>query len=268
MVYASGSRDKNEHYSSRDKQIICGLFLAKFDREALAYLGFESFTEAFNALGLGIGARPASIKNYRDEFDPVFPNPRQGWHKREMRDHCKETLQVYGELDLDALGQIVKIFFFPEADLTTHPALAKTLRAHEPDPHSSFAQRLETGQAAEQYFLRNVTKMTEFDGCAIVDTTRWGCGFDFMLTQPRNENFLAVEVKGLSRRSGSIRMTALEYDVAETLAQNYFLVVVYNFFELPSHVLYQGPFATKLDFKRSERREIQISWSAKVSPLE
>jgi hypothetical protein len=52
----------------RERQIVCGLFLSKFEKEALAYLGFKSFTEAFNTLGYGLQARPASIKNYRDEL--------------------------------------------------------------------------------------------------------------------------------------------------------------------------------------------------------
>ena len=79
----------------RDRQILCGLFLSKFDKDGLGYLGFSGFTEAFNALGLGIGAKPASIKNYRDEFDPQFPNRRRGWHSRPLREHCRRILEEY-----------------------------------------------------------------------------------------------------------------------------------------------------------------------------
>jgi hypothetical protein len=66
----------------REKSIICGLFLSKFDSAGLGALEFSTFKEAFNVLGLAINAKPASIKNYRDELDPLFPNSRQGWHKR------------------------------------------------------------------------------------------------------------------------------------------------------------------------------------------
>ena len=69
----------------REKSILAGLYLSKFDAEGLKFLGFDNFTEAFNVIGLGLGVQPASVKNYRDEFDPLFPNERQGWHKREIR---------------------------------------------------------------------------------------------------------------------------------------------------------------------------------------
>jgi hypothetical protein len=80
---------------TRDKSILIGLFLSKFDVEGLSQLGFEGFTEALNTLGLVIGAKPTSLKNYRDEFDPLFPNPRKGWHKRKLRDYCKVFYDEY-----------------------------------------------------------------------------------------------------------------------------------------------------------------------------
>jgi len=83
-------QDNQNTLHNRDKQIICGLFLSKFDKSAIKKLGFESFTEAFNTLGYSLGARPASIKNYRDELDPYFPNDRRGWHKRP----CESTASV------------------------------------------------------------------------------------------------------------------------------------------------------------------------------
>ncbi len=68
----------DNRFSIRDKSILVGLYLSKFDDEAIENLGFKGVTEAFNTLGYSIGSKPASIKNYRDEFDPFFPNPRKG----------------------------------------------------------------------------------------------------------------------------------------------------------------------------------------------
>ena len=93
-------------YSTRDKLILAGLFLSKFDEEALILLGFDTFTEAFNAIGLALQARPAAVKNYRDEFDPYFPNQRLGWHKREMRPNCLKIYETYRHLAIDALDFI------------------------------------------------------------------------------------------------------------------------------------------------------------------
>ena len=97
-----------ERISQREKLILAGLYLAKYDAAGLKALGFESFVEAFNVIGYGLGARPASIKNYRDEFDPLFPNARKGWHKRPTRDYCLKVFEEYKPLDLDSFAGLVK----------------------------------------------------------------------------------------------------------------------------------------------------------------
>src|SRR6266705_2844103 len=65
-------------------------------------LGFDSFIEAFNVIGYAMRSKPASIKNYRDEFDPLFPNRRKGWHKRKTRDYCLKVFEEYKNLDLES----------------------------------------------------------------------------------------------------------------------------------------------------------------------
>ena len=61
-------------FSIRDKAILIGLYLSKYDQDGLNAFGFEGFVQAYNTFGYSIGFKPASIKNYRDEFDPYFPN--------------------------------------------------------------------------------------------------------------------------------------------------------------------------------------------------
>jgi len=70
-----------DQIANRTKLILTGLYLAEFDSVGLKRLGFRSFAEAFNVVGYALGSKAASIKNYRDEFDPLFPNQRQGWHR-------------------------------------------------------------------------------------------------------------------------------------------------------------------------------------------
>jgi hypothetical protein len=86
--------------ATRQKLILAGLYLSKYDEIGLKRLGFDSFHEAFNVVGYSLGSRPASIKNYRDEFDPLFPNARKGWHKRPIRSYClvsrKKVVFVHG----------------------------------------------------------------------------------------------------------------------------------------------------------------------------
>ena len=251
--------------SKRDRRIVCGLFLSKYDRDALSFLGFGTFVEAFNVLAYGLGARPASIKNYRDELDPFFPNSRQGWHKRAIREHCKRIMDTFGGLDLNALGGIVKDLFLPQLRLEIDDDTKTVIRKHQPGPDSPFAKRLVTGRAAENYFVQNFRDMHQFVGRSIVDATHWGCGFDFRLNPHGDDDYLAVEVKGLAARSGQIQMTALEYEMAEVLSSRYFLVVVRNFEETPFHTIYQSPVHGDLLFSKSERMAVHISWSANVS---
>ena len=79
--------------SPRDKAVLMGIFLSKFDRKALEVFGFDGFWQAFNTLGYSIGIPPRSVKNYRDEFDPYFSNPRKGWRNRELRDYCRVLME-------------------------------------------------------------------------------------------------------------------------------------------------------------------------------
>lgn len=161
----------------RDRQILCGLFLSKFDQEGLTYLGFNGFTEAFNAIGYSLQARPASIKNYRDELDPFFPNERKGWHKRPLREHCQRVLDSFKDADITQLGELIKGFLMPVREVESIPEVKRVLSIHDAKASSSFAKSLITGKAAEQYFVANYSTMAEFSGLTLTNTTGWGCGF-------------------------------------------------------------------------------------------
>ena len=58
-----------DRIANRTKLILTGLYLAEYDSAGLKRLGFRSFVEAFNVVGYALGSQPASIKNYRDEFE-------------------------------------------------------------------------------------------------------------------------------------------------------------------------------------------------------
>lgn len=100
-----------QQIAKREKHILVGLYLSKYDSLGLKELGFESFAEAFNVIGYALGAKPASIKNYRDEFDPLFPNHRKGWHKRKIREYCLRTFDEYKGLDFESFTGLIKSFF-------------------------------------------------------------------------------------------------------------------------------------------------------------
>jgi hypothetical protein len=249
-----------QRIGSREKLILAGLYLSKYDSLGLKQLGFESFQEAFNVIGYGLGSKPASIKNYRDEFDPLFPNKRQGWHKRPRREYCIEIYKKFKDLDLETFTSLVKSFTgYDENEWS---------QVHEkeemPDGQSYFAKRLITGLAAEHYFESVQPSLAEFRGYSIENTTRLGCGYDFRLQAGNRKDFLAVEVKGLKERTGSLLFTPKEHKVATALAERFYLFVVKNFQEVPFHEIYQNPLSSELQFARKERVTVQISWLTNV----
>jgi hypothetical protein len=249
-----------QRIATREKLILAGLYLSKYDSLGLKKLGFESFIEAFNVIGYALGSKPMSIKNYRDEFDPYFPNKRMGWHKRPFRDYCRKVFDAYKDLDIDTFTGLVKSFTGYDENVWSEVRS----KDEKDDSESFFAKRLITGLAAEQYFESVQPGLVEFKGYAVENTTRLGCGYDFRLRKDAEKNFLAVEVKGLKERTGSLSMTPKEYDVARALTNRFFLFVVKNFREVPFHEIYPNPLAGQLRFTKKERVMVNISWLATI----
>lgn len=244
-------------FSTRDKLILAGLYLSKFDTEGLKVLGFSSFSEAFNVLALCQKATPASLKNYRDEFDPFFANPRKGWHKRAIRKYCKSILDEFGEMTITDFSCLIKSQF---SDIGDVALIDDNVDSQTSD---AFAKRLVTGQAAENYFETVYQTVSPFQSCQLVNTTHWGCGFDYkMLTN--DDTFLAVEVKGMASPTGSLQLTSKEYQVAELLRERFFLFVVRNFQEKPFHTIFCDPIRSELRFERREVIAVQVSWTTSI----
>src|SRR5436190_1546968 len=176
--------------ATREKLILAGLYLSKYDSLGLKKLGFESFVEAFNVIGYALGSKPASIKNYRDEFDPLFPNRRKGWHKRATRDYCLKVFRDYKHLDVESFAGLIKSFVGYDENLWSEVQA----KEDKDEGESQFAKRLVTGLAAERYFESVCPTLPEFNDFSVENTTRLGCGYDFRLKTQKRKDFLAVEV--------------------------------------------------------------------------
>jgi len=250
----------SKRIATREKLILVGLYLSKYDSLGLRKLGFESFVEAFNVIGSALGSKPASIKNYRDEFDPLFPNRRKGWHKRQIRDYCLKVCEEYKHLDIESFTGLVKSFVGYDENIWSEVQV----KEERDESESQFAKRLITSLAAERYFESVHHTLPEFDGYDIENTTRLGCGYDFRLRKETHKDFLAVEVKGLKERTGSLSMTPKEHELAATLRDRFFLFVVKNFRESPIHEIFQNPLSSRLRFSKNETVIINISWLARV----
>lgn len=245
---------------TREKLILTGIYLSKFGSMGLKKLGFGTYAEAYNVVGYALGSRPSSIKNYRDEFDPAFPNARKGWHKREIREYCKRVLDEYGKLDFTSFSGLIKSF--AGYDENTWSGIQTKDDAEE--RASGFAKRLITGLAAERYFESVHSTLPEFQGLSMENTTQLGCGYDFRLSRQGARDFLAVEVKGMREKVGSVSLTPREYEVATELRNNFCLFVVKNFQKEPYHELFLNPIAGELQFTRTERVLVQVSWLARI----
>ena len=246
--------------AARERLILAGLYLSKYDSLGLRKLGFESFKEAFNVIGYAMGSQPASVKNYRDEFDPLFPNHRKGWHTRPTRAYCLKVFDKYRDLDLDSFTGLVKSFVGYDENAWSEVQA----KEEQEDSESHFAKRLITGLAAEQYFASVQPNLPEFGNYVAENTTRLGCGYDFRLRASEREDFLAVEVKGLRERKGGVYLTPKEHAAARTLGDRFFLFVVKNFHDLPFHEIYQNPLSGRLQFRKVERVTVQVSWLTAV----
>jgi hypothetical protein len=244
----------------REKQIVAGLFLSKFDQAGLKALGFSGFTEAFNAIGFALGAKPASIKNYRDEFDPVFSSQRKGWHKRPLRAYCKAVSERYKHLSLAEFSTLVKSLTYSAGELDVLEEKADDTAPSD----SSFAKRLITGLAAENYFESVHPTLPILQDYILENVSRIGCGFDFKLSNNLKPDFLAVEVKGLNESRGTLSLTEKEHRVAGILKDRFFLFIVRNFRESPFHNIYPNPLNSNLIFARQEKRIVQVSWSLSI----
>jgi len=245
---------------AREKLMIVGLYLSKFDSRGLRSMGFGSFREAFNVMGHALGERPASIKNYRDEFDPHFSNPRRGWHKRPTREPCREILAEYGDLDLDAFTALVSTF----AGVASMPDQPDMEQPDLVEPRSTPASRMITGMAAEEYFRCVYASIPLFVGRRLEDTTMVGCGHDFRLHSPGHDDFLAVEVKGLRGRTGSISFTTREYEMARSMRERFILFVVKNFMEAPTHEIIANPAGGALSFAKREHVVVSTTWTTSI----
>ena len=221
-------------------------------------LGFSTLREACSVIGTALGVSPRSVRNYRDEFDPVLSDKREGWKNRPMRPPCKAMLDTYGEMTLSESLETLKRLVYRNSDADV---MKEKIAADEADD-SSFARRLITGQAAEEYFRKHYRKIPEFSDLRMQDTTGMGCGFDFRLSA--DDVAYGVEVKGIRAPTGSIVLTDKEHRAAAVMRKNFFLFVVKNLAEAPAHEMHRDPINGSLQFRRAERRLTQVSWTTAI----
>ena len=245
------------------KLMLAGMFLSRFSEEGLSALGFSTWHEAYNSLALSIGGKPSSLKLYRQEFDPYFPNGRTGWVNKKIRRSRKELIEEYSTLGFAEFVQMVKAQFASDVDMDASIGKA-TVAAGIADEETAFAKRMITGHAAENFFETHYREIPDFSDCALTRTTSFGCGFDFKLSPP-NRDFFAVEVKGMRTKSGQIQLTEKEFKMAEYLNNRYFLYVVTNFAQTPRSCVISDPVNSGITFEMKDVESRSRVWVAQIA---
>lgn len=245
------------------KLMLAGMFLSRFSDAGLNALGFSTWHEAYNSLALSVGGKPSSLKLYRQEFDPYFPNGRKGWCKREIRQTRKKIFDEFATLGFAEFTQIVKAQFTSDSDLDASIGMV-SVAAGISDHETAFAKRMITGQAAENFFEMHYREVPNFADCTLSRTTSFGCGFDFKLSSPEHD-FFAVEVKGLRTKSGQIQLTEKEFKMAEYLNERFFLYVVTNFAQKPMPCVIVNPVCSGITFEEKSIESKNKVWIAHIA---
>lgn len=244
---------KEENY----KALIVAYYLSRFNKVAYSALGFEIFNNAHEVLGRILSVKPTTLKNMRDEFDPIHDNNRKGWYQKPLIPSRRKIVSLFENLNEDEMRDIVQgILSDTNSDYEEIIETVLQLK-DESDDATEYTIRGITGAKAESLFIENYKDI--FDGFnEINDKRNDGCGYDFLLIGDEGELF--VEVKGLNSISGGVSFTSKEWHVAEENGDKYFLVIVKNISEEYFFQVIRNPYNI-LSAKKQVSTVVQIRWN-------
>ena len=239
--------------------MICGYYLSRFDQQAYARLGDGTQSATHKALAETLSVPADSIKNWRDEFDPVHDNARQGWHKRGMYTSRKRVIEAFSDLSEPELYAIVSALLQQPDGKSAGEIVASLAvdRIEADDKTATFALRGPTGINAESAFIDYHQQTGLPVAGELRDCRHDQCGYDFAIDAPV---LVAIEVKGLSGQTGGISLTDKEWRIAQDMGDCYYLAVVRNVGSTPEVSLVQDP-ASLLDPVMRLYTTVQVSWS-------
>lgn len=247
--------------------LVVSFYLSKYDKSAYRDLGYSSFSQAFKEIGSILNVPANTIKNMRENFDPLHENNRVGWYQRELSPSRINVLENYGYLSKDALTEIVKEILNnykkkPE-NLNVYLNIIKDEEEIEKSKYEN--TRGITGHRAEEIFKKAFEEgaILDFSG-ELQDKRHNGCGYDFELNT--KEGKVAFEVKGLFEAKGGINFTDKEWATAREMMDNYIVVLVSNIKSEPEFSYYINPYNTFEPQKRIVPT-ITVNWSVSSTEL-
>lgn len=238
--------------------IVIGYAMSRLDREYLAARHFSTWERAYDEAAQALSTSPRSFDNLRDEFDPVHPNPRRGWHQRPLRMSRQRVLDELKDVSDDALLELVARIL--KRDENTIVEAIDSLAVSNRVAYN-VAERLLTGRLAEEYFLANSVPIIQVAPSEVLDMRQKACGYDFSV---RHKPEWAIEIKGLKTSKGGIQFTDREWTEAKNRQEDYWLIVIGNLSTQPVPRIVRDPHAT-LPAESKYRQSITIEWHSYIS---
>lgn len=241
-------------------------YLSQFNKQAYINLGYGTQRETHRKIGEILQINPNTIKNWRDEFDPIHLH-RIGWHQRPMLPSRVNVVRALEALDESWIRLFVKDILSGEIqkDQNTLDQILRIVTVTSKEiKKTNFVLRGITGKKAEEYFISFHKKTSQPLAGELIDCRDLGMGFDFKI-RDKDKEYL-IEIKGVSEICGGILLTNKEWDAAKLNTENYYLCIVINLGRSPKVVFVQNPFE-KLKPKKNIYTTIQVSWSLSNNQL-
>lgn len=242
-------------------------YLARFDKIALKKLGYKNWESSFLDISNKLDVKKHSVRNWRDEFDPLF-GYRAGWYQRPMSPSRTNVALALENLDEPEIRTIVEDILSGKIQSDTenlHHLLSIADENGDKDRNSSFILRGPTGKKAEQFFIEYHRNNNSPIAGELIDTRDLGCGYDFEIKSESGQHF--IEVKGLAIKIGGLLFTNKEWETAKKEKANYTVCVVSNINDSPEINFINDPFS-KLNPRRNIIQNIQVQWSVSNNELQ
>ncbi len=239
-------------------------YLARFDKLAYENLGLGNQATTHAKIGSLLNINPHTIKNWRDEFDPLYGH-RVGWYQRPMTPSRVNVVEALNDLnEEDVRGIVLDILNNQQGKEEKEKLLSIIQSDKNKENKKIFILRSPTGKKAEEYFIEHHKNNQLPVQGNLIDTRDLGVGYDFKINSGGKEYYF--EIKGMSEMEGGILFTGKEWETAKSKRDNYFLIVVSGLNNTPKVSFIQNP-AGRLLPKRNIVRPIQISWTVTKSDL-
>ena len=249
--------------------LIVAYYISRFDTMAYERLGHDTKKSTHQVVGQALGVKASTVKNMRDEFDPLHDNPRKGWHNRDLRPSRQKIVELFGEMDEKALYDVVRGILndpsFREGD-DVRDIVREAIETDKKPVRESVspASRIKTGRMAENYFI-DFHAETNRPAPGILHDTRYdACGYDFRIQNSPDTTF--VEVKGTADQSGGILFTDKEWRTASQKADAYVVALIRNLVGTPNVSFIWDP-AASLEPTQRLYTTVQRSWTVPDAQL-